>query len=62
MEGLMESRLAIETVEIGADELAVLHADARVVNEIGHTARRIDLIVGAAWRARLRLDDFDAVA
>ena len=57
----MEPRLAVETVEIGADELAVLHADARVVNEVGHTARGIDLIIGAVCGARFRFDDLDAV-
>ena len=61
MEGVMEPRLAVETVEIGADELAVLHADAGIVDEVGHAARGIDLIVGAAGGARFRLDDLDAV-
>src|SRR5262245_36665193 len=61
MERVMEPRLCVETNEIGADELAVLHADARVVNEIGYTARRVDLIIGTAWGARFCLDDLDAI-
>ena len=44
----MEPRLAIEAVEVGANQLTILHADASIVDEIGHAARRIDLIVGAA--------------
>ena len=35
---IMKPRLAIEAVEIGADDLAVLHPDAIVVDEVGHTA------------------------
>jgi hypothetical protein len=45
----MEPWLAGETVEIGADELAVLHT--RVVYEVRHASRRINLIIGAAWSA-----------
>ena len=36
----MEPRLCIETVEISADKLAVLHADARIVNEVAARAPR----------------------
>ncbi|MGA8001302.1 MAG: hypothetical protein WCA05_06605 [Pseudolabrys sp.] len=32
---VVEAGLTIEAVEIGADELAVLHADAGIVDEIG---------------------------
>src|SRR5262245_33190000 len=61
MSRVMESRLPIEVVEVGADELAVLHTHTRFVNEVGHAARRVDQIVGTARGARLRLDDLDAV-
>src|SRR5262249_55200786 len=42
-------------------ELAVLHADADVVDEIGHAAGGVDLIVGAAGGAGLGRDDLDAI-
>ena len=58
---VVEARLAIEAVEIGADELAVLHANAGIIDEIGNAARGVDLIVGAVRSARFRLDDLDAV-
>ena len=48
MQRVVEARLAIEAVEIGADELAVLHANAGIIDEIGHAARGVDLIVRAA--------------
>jgi hypothetical protein len=35
-QGVMEPRLAIKLVQIGIDELAVLHANAGVVDEIWH--------------------------
>ena len=57
----MKARLAVEAVEIGADELAVLHADAGIVDEVGHAARGVDPVVGAAGGARLGLDDLDPV-
>src|SRR5262249_6415630 len=44
-----------------ADELTVFHARARIVDEIGHAARRIDPIVRTAGGAGFRLDDLDAV-
>jgi hypothetical protein len=44
----MEARLAVEAVEIGADELAVFHANAAIIDQIGHAAGGIDLIVGTA--------------
>jgi len=43
---VVEARLAVEGVEISADELAVFHADAGIIDEIGHAAGGIDLIVG----------------
>ena len=57
----MEARLAIEAVEIGADELAVFHANAGLIDQIGHAAGGIDLIVGTVGGARFCLDDLDAV-
>ena len=33
---VMEARLTIEAVEIGANELAVLHANAGVIDEVRH--------------------------
>ena len=57
----MEARLAIETVEIGANELAVFHADAGLIDQIGHAAGGIDLIVGTARGACFRLDDLNMV-
>jgi hypothetical protein len=35
---MVEPRLVIEAVEIGTDELAVLHANAGGVDEIWHAA------------------------
>ena len=35
---VVEARLAVEGVEISADELAVFHADAGIIDEIGHAA------------------------
>ena len=58
---VMEARLTIEAVEIGADELAVLHANAGVIDEIGNAARGVDLVVRAVCGARFRLDDLDAI-
>jgi hypothetical protein len=57
----VEARLTIEAVEIGADELAVLYAKTSIVDEIGHAARGVDLIVRAVQGARFRLDNLDAV-
>ena len=57
----MELRLPVETVEVGADELAVLHTHAHVVDEVGHAPGGVDLIVGTTRSARFRLDYFDVV-
>jgi hypothetical protein len=57
----VEARLTIEAVEIGADELAVLHANAGIIDEIGHATRGIDLIVRTARSARFRLEDLDPI-
>src|SRR5262249_35435356 len=59
--GVVEAWLAVEAVEIGADELAVFHADAGVVDQIRHAAGGVDLIVGTARGTCFRLDDLDAV-
>jgi hypothetical protein len=58
---MMEARPAVEAVEVGTDGLTVLHADPGIVHEIRDASRRIDLIVGAADRTRLRLDDLRPV-
>jgi hypothetical protein len=57
----VEARLTIEAVEIGADELAVLHANAGIVDEIGHATRGVDLIVRTARSTRFRLNDLDPI-
>jgi hypothetical protein len=57
----MKAGLAVEVVQVGADELAVLHADAGVVDEIGHAPRGVDPVEGTVGRARLGLDDLDPV-
>ena len=57
----MEARRPVKAVEIGANELAVFHANAVIVDQIGHATRGIDPIVGAAGSACFRLDDLDAV-
>src|SRR5258708_16881524 len=57
----MEAGLTVETIEIGAYQLAVLHPYAGVVNQVRYTARWADLIVGAVLHARLGLDDLDAI-
>src|SRR6516165_3636498 len=56
----VEARLAVEAIEVGTDELAVFHADAGIVDQIGHAAGWIDPIVGTAGRTCFRLDDLDA--
>src|SRR5262249_12178646 len=58
---VVEARLAVEGVEISADELAVFHADAGIIDEIGHAAGGVDPIVGTAGGACFRLDGLDAV-
>src|SRR5262249_18510886 len=58
---VMEARLAVEAVEIGADELAVFHPDAGIIDQIGHAAGGIDLVVGTVGAARFCLDALDAV-
>jgi hypothetical protein len=40
--------VTIPTVEIAADELAVFHADASIIDQIRHASRGIDLIVRTA--------------
>ena len=45
---VVEPRLTVKAIEMGADELAVLHANAGIVNQKGHAASGIDLIVRAA--------------
>jgi hypothetical protein len=57
----MQAGLTVETIEIGADQLAVLHPYAGVVDQVRYTARWADLIVGAVLHARLGLDDLDAI-
>ncbi len=61
MERVMELRLPVETVEVGADELAVLHTHAHVVDQVGHAPGGVDLIVGTTRSARFRLEYFDVV-
>ena len=57
----VEARLAIEAVEVSTDELAVFHADAGIIDQIGDAAGGIDLIIGTAGGACFRLDDLDAI-
>ena len=57
----MKTRLAVKTIEIGTDELAVLHAIASIINEVGYASGGIDRVVGAVLRASLRPDDLDAL-
>src|SRR5262245_6490647 len=57
----VESLLVDKAVEIGTDELAVFHADARVIDEVRYPAGGIDLIIGTAGGACFSLDDLDAV-
>ena len=48
--GRAERRLAVESIEVGADDRRFLHADAVVAHQVGNAARRIDLVVRAARR------------
>src|SRR5215831_14821756 len=57
---LVKPRLAVETVEIGTDELAVFDTIASIIDEVGYAARGIDLVVRAVTGTRLCLDNFDA--
>src|SRR5215468_2586551 len=57
----METGRAIDGIEVGADELAVLHADAVVIDQIGHPTRRVDLVVGTADGACLGLENGNAI-
>jgi len=56
----VEARVAVEAVEIGADELAVLCANASIIDQIRHATGRVDPIVGAIGGARARVDNLDA--
>src|SRR5688572_20215525 len=58
----LECGLAVETIEVLTDERGFLHAHTIVANEVRHAAGRVDAVVRAASRARLRNDDFDAAA
>src|SRR5215813_10265835 len=49
---LMKPRLAVETVEMGTDELAILHTNASIIDEIGYAARGVDLVVRAVTSTR----------
>jgi hypothetical protein len=53
----VEARLVVEAVEVGADELAIFHADASVIDQIGRASRGINLIVGTAGGACFSLYD-----
>src|SRR5574338_1262632 len=53
--------LAVETVEIGTDELAILHANAGVIDKIGYAARGVDRVVRAFTGTRLCRYDFNPV-
>src|SRR6476661_5821912 len=57
----MEARLSIQCVKIGADDLAVFHAAAAVVDKVWHPARWVDVVVGTANAARFGLDDANAM-
>src|SRR5262249_28328794 len=59
--GVVETRLTIEAVKIRADELAVFHANARIIDKVRHAPRWIDLIVRTVGGARRRPDDLGAV-
>src|SRR5262245_38026506 len=58
---LVETRLAVEAVEIGTDELAVFHANASVVDEIRYATGGVNLIVSASRGSRFCLNDLDAL-
>ena len=51
-ERVVQARFTVEVVEVGTNELAVLHANAGIVDEIWHAARGVDLIVRTALGAR----------
>jgi hypothetical protein len=53
--------LAVETVEIGTDKLAVLDTIASIIDEIGYAARGVDLVIRAVTGTRLCLDNLDAI-
>jgi hypothetical protein len=57
---VVETGLAVKTVEIGANDLTVFHPNSGIINEVGNTARRVDLIMRAAHGAGFRLQDFNA--
>ena len=57
----MQARLAVKVVEVGADDLAVLHPQAVAGDQERHAAGGIDAVVGAVGRAGLGLDDLDAI-
>jgi hypothetical protein len=54
----VKPRLAIETVEIDTDELAIFHANASIIDKIGYAARGIDLVVSTFVSTRLCRYDF----
>src|SRR5688572_31840476 len=49
----IEGWLAVQMVEVGADELRLLEACAVVADEVRNAARRVDLVVRAAFFAGL---------
>jgi len=52
----MKGRMALQVIEVGADESGFLHANAIVPHEIGDAAGWIDAVIGAVRNARLRGD------
>ena len=58
--GRSKSRLAVEMIEVGADDCGFFQADAVVTDEIGDATRWIDAVVRTVRQTCLRDDDFDA--
>jgi hypothetical protein len=57
----VEPRLTVEAIEIGTDELTVLHAKAGLIDKIRYAARGVDLIIRADGCSRFCLDNLDAI-
>jgi hypothetical protein len=59
---IVEAGLVVEVVKVGADDLTVLHSNARFIDKERHTAGRINSIIWAINGAGSRLEDFDTFA
>jgi hypothetical protein len=58
----VETMFTIQVIKIGADELAILHAKPRVIDQVRHASRWIDLIIRGGGSGSRRPSRVRAVA